>query len=104
MAKGYGSAARVQAAEKIASNPAEDEVMGLDDLGDMPEDMPEDMPGAVDVSLLVEVASDFGKSEQEAMDLVPLLEAYMAASAGGGAPEAPAAPADEMDLPFEEMV
>lgn len=88
MASPYSTAARVQAAENLKDMP--------EDMADMPEDMADmaDMPeptGGVDMGMLTTIAADFGKSEEEAMEMAPIIEAYMAAM-----------PAPEMEEPMME--
>jgi len=103
MASPYSTAARVQAAENLKDMP-EDMADMPEDMADMPEDMPEDMAdmpedmadmpeptGGVDMGMLTTIAADFGKSEEEAMEMAPIIEAYMAAM-----------PAPEMEEPMME--
>ena len=84
MANAYGSAARVTAAENIKNTPAATEGPDfLDELAAAPGGVEEEVAaptgGAVDVQRFVSVAADFGKSEAEALDMVPILEAYLVA-------------------------
>jgi hypothetical protein len=112
-----GSSARVKAAENIMQADPEDVPEMEEGMEDMPEmeDVSEMMAGieeppveppagVVDIPRLVAVAGDFGKSEEEAMEMVPIIEAYMAAPEVPEAPEPPAPAAEELeDLSIEDV-
>lgn len=116
MAKAYGSAARTQAAEKIKDNDLPDFMSGMDDMddmGDMPDDdmggMPQEDEAPVDAPTapsgaldqgeteeLLSIAQGRGKSMAEALEIVEIVEEFMA---GGEEEEDEGMP---MDMPMEE--